>query len=356
MTARLRYTSNQMKKKVLWAVFSLALSILTIHALFYNSGLSLTEFLLHISEASARWLVLAGLCMLLFLFFEGRSLVLILRALGYPSKKRKGFVYAAADFYFSSITPSASGGQPASAFFMRKDGISGTATTVTLLLNLTMYTLAIITLGFVSIIFFPDIFFSYELPCKILILFGTASMTALTVIFILLLKKQSVIIKIGNLIILAIKKIGFKSAAQKASERLQSTIENYNQCVATAAGKKGLFAKTFLLNLAQRAAQILVTVFCHLAMGSSIRDIARVFAIQTYVVVGSNFIPVPGAVGVSEFLMYYGHAALLGQDEAYTLALLSRGISFYTCSFISIVTVILGYIALKVKKQEGANL
>ena len=38
--------------------------------------------------------------------------------------------------------------------------------------------------------------------------------------------------------------------------------------------------------------------------------------IQTYVVMGSNFIPVPGAVGISEFLMYFGYSMLLN-DEAY---------------------------------------
>ncbi len=340
-----------MKKKVLWAVFSLCLSILTINALFYNSGLSLPEFLQDLKEASPRWLFLAGLCMLAFIFFEGRALVLILRTLGYPAKKRRGFLYASADIYFSSITPSASGGQPASAYFMRKDGISGAAATVTLIINLTMYTLAIITLGFVSVICFPDIFFKYELSCKIMILFGITIMFAMTVFFILLLKNQSVILKVGSLIVKAIKKFGFKAAAEKAKARLDSTIENYNNCVATAAGKKGLLTKTFFLNLAQRAAQILVTVFCHFAMGGSLMDGPRVFAVQTYTVIGSNFIPVPGAVGISEYLMYYGHSTMLGDEASYSLALLSRGISFYTCSAISIFTVILGYILIRLKKN-----
>ena len=104
-----------MKKKVLWAIITLLLSILTIYALFYNSGLSLPELLQDIKEASPMWLIPAALCMLGYIFFEGRSLVLILRTLGYPAKKRQGFLYASADIYFSSITPSATGGQPASA-------------------------------------------------------------------------------------------------------------------------------------------------------------------------------------------------------------------------------------------------
>ena len=340
----------------MWALFTFCLSILTIFALFYNSGLSLSELWYNIKEASPLWLIPAALCMLGFIFFEGRSLVLILRTLGYPAKKRRGFLYASADIYFSSITPSATGGQPASAFFMHKDGISGVAVTVSLLLNLTMYTLAIITLGIISLIFFPDIFISFELPCKIMILIGIAMMFLLTLTFIILLKKQSILVKLGNIIISIMRRFHFKTAAEKLQKRFNTTLENYNECVVTLYGRKKLLAKTFFLNLLQRTSQVLVTVFCFLALHGSLKDGLLIFAIQTYVVMGSNFIPVPGAVGISEFLMYFGYTMLLNEEAAYSLAILSRGISFYTCSFISIITVIIGYILIRFKKNKGETL
>ena len=345
-----------MKKKILWTAITFFLSFLTIYTLFYASGLSVSEFVQGIKEASPLWLVPAAMCMMGFIFFEGRSLVLILRTLGYPAKKRRGFLYASADIYFSSITPSATGGQPASAYFMHKDGISGVAVTVSLILNLTMYTLAIITLGLGSIIFFPGIFLDFATPCKVMILIGIAMMILLTVFFIILLKKQSILLKTGNMIISIMNKLHCKNAAEKLRKRLDKIIENYNECVVTLAGKKHLLIKTYLLNLLQRASQILVTVFCYYALHGSIADGLKVFAIQTYVVIGSNFIPVPGAVGISEFLMYFGYTMLLGEDAAYSLALLGRGISFYTCSIISIFTVLLGHIMLRLRKNEGETL
>ena len=341
-----------MKKKILWAVITFCLSVLTIYALFYNSGLSLSELWQDIEEASPIWLVPAALCMFGFIFFEGRSLVLILRTLGYPAKKRRGFLYAAADIYFSSITPSATGGQPASAYFMHKDGISGVAVTVSLILNLTMYTLAIFTLSILSLICFPGVFMSFELPGKILILIGIAMMILMSIFFIILLKKQSILIKTANIIISIFRKLHMKTAADKLHSRLDTVIENYNECVVTLAGKKKLLIKTYFLNLLQRASQILVTVFCYFAIHGNIGDGLRVFAIQTYVVMGSNFIPVPGAVGISEFLMYIGYTMLLSDEAAYSLAILSRGISFYTCSIISIITVIIGYIIIRNKQQN----
>ena len=341
-----------MKKKVFWAVFTICLSILTIYALFYNSGLSLYDLWQRIKNASPAWLIPAALCMLGFIFFEGRSLVLILRTLGYPAQKRRGFLYASADIFFSSITPSATGGQPASAFFMHKDGISGVAVTVALILNLTMYTLAIITLGLLSIIFFPRVFMEFAFPCKIMVLIGIVMMTLLTIFFILLLKKQVILLKICKFIISIMEKFRFKNAAEKFRRKVDSMMEKYRECVVTLAGKKGLLAKTYLLNILQRASQIMVTVFCYYAMHGNIPKGPKVFAIQTYVVMGSNFIPVPGAVGISEFLMYFGFTNLIGDEASYSLALLSRGISFYTCSIISIFTVILGFILIQRKKSK----
>ena len=341
-----------MKKKVFWALFTLCLSILTIYSLFYSGGLSVPELWQKVKEASPVWLIPAALCMLGFIFFEGRSLVLILRTLGYPAKKRRGFLYASADIYFSSITPSATGGQPASAYFMRKDGISGAAITVSLILNLTMYTLAIITLGLFSLIFFPGIFWEFALPCKIMILIGIVMMSLLTVFFILLLKKQAILLKLCNVIVSIMEKFNFKKAAERFRRGIDSTLEKYKECVVTLGDKKGILVKTYLLNLLQRASQILVTVFCYYAMHGNIPEGLKIFAIQTYVVMGSNFIPIPGAVGISEFLMYFGYAGLMGEEASCSLAILSRGISFYTCSIISIFTVILGFILLKQKKSK----
>ena len=182
---------------------------------------------------------------------------------------------------------------------------------------------------------------------------GITMMILLTIFFIILLKKQSILLRIGNAFISVMNKLRFKTAAEKLRKRMDKIIENYNECVVTLAGKKHLLIRTYLLNLLQRTSQILVTVFCYYALHGSFTDGLKVFAVQTYVVLGSNFIPIPGAVGISEFLMYFGYTMLLGEDSAYSLAILGRGISFYTCSIISIFTVILGHIMLRLRKNKG---
>lgn len=75
------------------------------------------------------------------------------RHFGYKTSAIDGAVYGGADVYFSAITPSASGGQPASAYFMIRDGIPGYAATVALLINLVMYTLSLLTIGILCMFF-----------------------------------------------------------------------------------------------------------------------------------------------------------------------------------------------------------
>ncbi|MBQ9626717.1 MAG: flippase-like domain-containing protein [Treponema sp.] len=345
-----------MRKKVLWACVTLALSAFAISALFYNGGFSFAEFLQDIKSASSLWLCAALLCAIAFIFFEGRALALILRALGYSVKKRRGFLYAAADIYFSSITPSATGGQPASAWFMSKDGIKGAQVAAALLLNLTMYTLALVGIGAFSIIVFPHVFIEFNTASKLMNLFGILAMSALAFFFILLLKKQSLVRKIGSAVVFVLKKIHLENAAHKFNSKIDSAIEKYNECVAILAGRKRFLARIYLLNLLQRSSQILVTVFCFFAMRGDFSSGLKIFAIQTYVALGSNFLPVPGAAGVSEFIMYFGYMTLMGEEEACALAILSRGISFYACSALSLMAVMLGYVMLGRDKNKSEGI
>ncbi|MBR4376638.1 MAG: flippase-like domain-containing protein [Spirochaetia bacterium] len=341
-----------MKKDLFWTIVTLILSILTMYICFFKSGLSFQEFVEAIKHANVLWLIPAVLCMFCFIWFEGHSLTLISRSMGYPVQHRKGFLYASADIYFSSITPSATGGQPASAYFMYIDGLPAEVVTAALILNLTMYTLAIITLGLLSVLFFPSIFFQFPLSCKVMILFGIVSMVLLTLSFIILLKKKVVLLKISSIIFYLLRKLHFKALSAKLETRFNAGMEKYNLVVEQISGKTGLLSRIFFLNLLQRTSQILVPVFVYFALHGNYSNWLMIFVIQCYVVVGSNFIPMPGAVGISEFIMFFGYSMLMDNSFAIELAVASRGISFYTCSIVSLITVILGYIFIRFIKNR----
>ena len=60
--------------------------------------------------------------------------------------------------------------------------------------------------------------------------------------------------------------------------------------------------------------------------------------------------PVPGGMGVADYLMVDGFSDLMGLEEALHLEVLSRSISFYFCVALSAMIVLVGY--LRQKKRE----
>ena len=108
------------RNKILCFFATIIIAAVTIYVVFRGGGVSFGQLAESIKEASVPGIILSCISMFGFIFFEGEALREIVFHMGYPTKHRHAFVYSAADIYFSAITPSASGGQPASAFFMIK--------------------------------------------------------------------------------------------------------------------------------------------------------------------------------------------------------------------------------------------
>jgi uncharacterized membrane protein YbhN (UPF0104 family) len=73
--------------------------------------------------------------------------------------------------------------------------------------------------------------------------------------------------------------------------------------------------------------------------------------IQCFVTVGSNCIPIPGAMGVADFLMIDGLRQIISPDNLVAMELLCRGITFYSSVLVGLLVVIIGYIRRKEKKN-----
>lgn len=340
------------KNKIICFFVTLLLAIVTIYAVFKGSGISFDELMQSIRDASGVGIALAAVCMLGFIYFEGEAVRVIVNHMGYPARRSHGFVYSAADVYFSAITPSASGGQPASAFFMMKDGIPGTAVMAALLLNLVMYTLAVVTLGLLNFVCAPRLFLQFSIVGRVLIISGMLALSGLAILFYMLLKKREIVRKLMKGTASFLRRIHCKRLAQKLEKKINKALEEYGQCVSLIFNNKAMLIKVYVLNFLQRLSQILVTIVAFAALHGNIRTLPRLFATQIYVVLGSNCVPIPGGVGVTDYLMLNGYKQLMEKTAAYQLEILSRGLSFYVCIFVSMVTVVIGYLVQRKNTRE----
>ena len=108
-------------------------------------------------------------------------------------------------------------------------------------------------------------------------------------------------------------------------------------------------------NVLQRLSQIAVSVFAFLATGGAPERIGTVFSLQCYVVLGSNCIPIPGAMGVSDYIMLSGLGSIgMPPEAAVSLDLLSRSVSFYICIIVCGISIMGKYIYDRKKSKKAA--
>lgn len=101
----------------------------------------------------------------------------------------------------------------------------------------------------------------------------------------------------------------------------------------------------------QRISQITITLLVYLGIGGNSSLAADVWFIQSFAAVGTYSIPIPGGMGVADYLLIDGFRSFFDEAAAVNLELISRGISFYVCMIVSAVTVFFGTI-YTVKKRD----
>lgn len=344
------------KKIVSFFVFVLISIISIITILSFNKSFSFSDFWLFIKNASFSWTFLSFVSVFFYIYFEGWSLVAICKSFGYKKRKIDGFFYSSADIYFSAITPSASGGQPASAYFMVKDGIPGPITTIALLYTLLMYSLSIVFVTTILFLIYPYLFFKFSFFAKLFIFIGYVVQVSLICLFYLLINKKVLLESLCTKTLNWLFKLHLIKHIEKKLEKLETIMNKYEEASLEIKKKKGIFFKLFLINLGQRFFQIATVVFVFLGTGGSLDKALIVGTIQSFVIMGAYCAPVPGAIGVTDYLMLDGFRNILSNNEALNLELLSRGISFYFCVFLCGIMVIVKFWLLKRSSKNDRSL
>ena len=110
------------KRVIFNGAFLIIVFVLTIYGVFHGEDLG--AMMDAIRSADKRWLV-PGLALVAF-FIWGESIIIwyMMWSYGIKLKKRTCFLFSSVGFFFSCITPSASGGQPMQAYYMKKKNIS----------------------------------------------------------------------------------------------------------------------------------------------------------------------------------------------------------------------------------------
>lgn len=322
--------NKAIKKRLLWFLVFLALVFLTFRALLFGGAdFTVQRFTELLLNASPFWMALALLSMGGFVWFEVLSLRHLERFFGHGRSLRRNTVYSAADVFVSAITPSATGGQPASAYFMVKDGIPAAVVTMCLLLNIMLYTVSILLIGLLCFLLAPHVFFAFSVPSRWLIAAGFLFQLLIVIGLFLLVSKEKIILRFAGGVMRLLHKLHLMRNIETRLAALERMAQEYRACIDAFRGGARVVVQVLILNLLQRLCNMSVTLFVYLAVGGSPADTLTVMVTQGFVVLGSNAVPIPGAVGVADLLFLDGFRELIADTAC--VELISRGISFYVC-------------------------
>ena len=144
------------RKKYFWETL-LFLAVMVFTLRFCFSGQKPQE--IWAAVKSMRGMSLAGAVALglFFVCMEGTIIRILLGAAGGKSGLLTCISYSFLGFFYSGITPSATGGQPMQLYEMKKDGNSVSSSTVVLMVTAVCYKLVLVCIGTFLLIFQGEI-------------------------------------------------------------------------------------------------------------------------------------------------------------------------------------------------------
>ncbi len=290
-----------------------------------------------ISSVKIQYVLIGIACISIYVICEAINIGRTLKSLNEKSKFIQNIKYALIGFFFSSVTPAASGGQPMQIYYMHKDKIAISNSTLTLLINLSSMQVITITFALISLIF------NYNYLNGILITFFIIgillNLSALILLLIGIFSKKMT----KGLINFAIKILKFfkvKNIEEK-KEKLEKELAKYQDNADYIKSNKILIAKTLITTLIQFTAYYSITYWTYRALGFSRHNIMEITTMQSVLYATVSGIPSPGAVGVTEGAFIEIFKSVFPQAIMSSAVLLNRGINFYFLVIVSgIITVI----------------
>ena len=322
------------KRTIKNLIIFILLIILTFYIILKDQDI--TEIAKVLQSVKLEYVLIAIIAMLIYFFLETVNMGRTLKTLNEKSSFMQNLKYVLIGFFFSAITPAASGGQPMQIYYMHKNGISVANSTLSLLINLCSF--QIITISFAMI----SLFFNHKYLTTGLVWLFIIGVTLNSIALALLLigifsKKLS-----AWLVKIAVKILSFfkiKNIEDK-QEKLEKELFKYQGSAAYIKQNRIVMLKTILTTFIQILFYYSIPFWVYCAFGFGEYNIIQIISLQAILYATVSGIPLPGAVGVSEggFLGIFKN--VFTTSTLNSAMILNRGISFYLFVLISAILVI----------------
>lgn len=320
------------KKIARGGLLFLALAFLTWYII--SKEYKAAEIISALKQADLFWLLPAIFAMALFIFCEGLNIGRSLSLFGHQVKLKDKIKYALTGFFFSSVTPSASGGQPMQVWYMYRDGIPISHSSLSLLIELASFQTVSAIAALSGFLLEKEQILSTAGGIRWLIFVGIGlNLLLLCLLLAAIFSQKAIKWLLAVIFVIAGKFIPSKTASLR--RKLLSWAAEYRKSACYFRKNPLLIGKILFTALVQLLAFYSIPYCIYQSLGLSGYGWLTLTSIQAVLYVSVSALPLPGAVGVTEGGFAILFSGIFSASSMGCAMILSRSVSFYLAVIIS---------------------
>lgn len=269
------------------------------------------QFMEALSTVQVPWLIVACLCMMLYLVFGIAAYAI---AVWLDPKSPVGIrdliSVEASGIFFGNLTPMMMGSTPAQIYRLTKAGQNVGEAGATQFTRFIVYQFGLVAWGAILLIakmpFFSERYGDMTLLC----VFSFGGHVGILLLIFAIALMPNTVVSVGHWGLSILARIGFPSEKIAAwNEGLDGEIHSFSEKFKLAAGHASSMALTVVITMLQLAFFYLVPYFLMLSFGHHDVDFFSVMAASAFVQLLSSAVPLPGGTGGAEggFALFLGH-------------------------------------------------
>ena len=341
------------KKILIDAILFFVIIGLTLYGDFHGEDLSGLKDA--IKESNILWLIPA--VPLVLFFIAGESIVIwhMLDCYGIYVKERFCFLFSAVGFFFSCVTPSATGGQPMQIYFMKKEDIPVPIATVILLVVTITYKFVLVVVGIGLWLFAGGFLAEYVAEARWVFYLGILLNVGCVILMCVVVFHPSFAKKTLILGAKLLERIHILKHKEERLDKIERSMNHYHEAAEFMSSHWGMIARVFVITVVQRFAMFAVTYFVYRAFSLNSMNFFEVMFLQAVISVSVDMLPLPGGMGISEGLFMVIFKKVFGEALLIPGLILSRGLGYYSELFLSAIFTLVAVVVFQVREHKKSK-
>ena len=271
---------------------------------------------------------------LFFVSAEGITIWYLLVSLGNKCSIWRCIKYSFIGFFYSEITPSATGGQPVQLYYMKRDGYKTSDSSVILMTVALAYKLVLVLIG-VCLFFLWYRHLKYFMKDYIILYFVGLFLNFIVVLAIFVaMRFPNILIRIAYAFEKGMIRMRIWNVDSERKERIQYFVQSYDHTVKFMVEYKRKLLVLFIMTMLQRCSLFLLTYIVYRGFHLSGSSMFSIMSLQAAVCISVDMLPVPGAQGITELVYQTVFVNIFTKTYLFPSMLIIRGINFYFLLFV----------------------